>query len=182
VGGGQHPCLRFPPLPLPLQFFLNLTEHDLEAGAVNVSGTVYASFNTGGNTSMVARSFAMTAPLWQYPVLEVSIALAPNQSAWMSSAGERLTTPGPTVAASSQLQYKACQSIDVLPPANRSSGWQRCDAKRERMAQYCVHMFVCRLCCVIHSDGSQQVSRLVPPPIGLIGLSGLRDHALPCPR
>lgn len=73
---------------LPLQFYVQLTEQDCDIGYVNVSGIVFASFHSqDGNTSMVARAYSSTQQVWPDPALEVSIALAPNQSAWISSAG-----------------------------------------------------------------------------------------------
>jgi hypothetical protein len=73
---------------LPLQFYVQLTEQDCEAGYVNVSGVVFASFRSQeGDTSMVARAYTSTQQIWPDPALEVNIALAPNQSAWISSAG-----------------------------------------------------------------------------------------------
>jgi hypothetical protein len=73
---------------------VQLTEQDFEAGYANVTGMVFATYRSeDGNKSMVARSYFESHPIMQWPVLEVNIALAVNQSAWISSPGRWLHKP-----------------------------------------------------------------------------------------
>lgn len=85
---------------LSLQFYVQLTEQDLEVGYANISGMVFASFRSqDGKTSMVARTYNSSQQVMQWPALEVNIALASNQSAWISSAGgsQHSQVPAPSL-------------------------------------------------------------------------------------
>lgn len=68
-----------------MQFAVQLTEQDVEAGYAIVSGRVVARYN-GSNS--IASIYNRTIQLESWRALELNIAPAQNQSAWISQVGE----------------------------------------------------------------------------------------------